>query len=464
MRDESAPLRNDKSNRRATRRVFVITLALNLLVASGKIVIGLVTGALAITADGFHSLMDGASNIVALVAMYVAEQPPDDDHPYGHRRFETLAALLIGGALLVVAWEITRGAINQFQEARQPEITATAFAIMVVTLIINIGVSNYQSREAKRLNSELLLADSANTRADVFVTLSVLVSMVLVTLTEQAWIDGVAALVVVTLIGRAAWRIVKRTGSVLVDTAPYPPELLESLVLETPSVDHVIRARSRGTQDSAHIDIDVRTPSAMTTAHTAAIAQAIREKLESSLVGVEEVEVHFAPEESDIQDEALVIRAIADGLGLATHEVRRSGADTIEMHVEVPPVHSLGDAHQLVSQLEYEIKSHLEDVHEVVSHIEPTHSHENGHQPTDTQMARIQNEALGLLNGHYPDVNWHQLRAYTTDHDLTLTLHAGIADDISLESAHELAENAETLLRSHLPQLNRVTIHTEPYQ
>jgi divalent metal cation (Fe/Co/Zn/Cd) transporter len=202
----------------------------------------------------------------------------------------------------------------------------------------------------------------------------------------------------------------------------------------------------------------------MTTAHTAAIAQAIREKLESSLAGVEEVEVHFAPEESDIQDEALVIRAIANGLGLATHEVRRIGADTIELHVEVPPVHSLADAHQLVSQLEYEIKSHLEDVHEVVSHIEPTHSHENGHQPTDTQMARIQNEALGLLNGHYPDVNWHQLRAYTTDHDLTLTLHAGIADDISLESAHELAENAETLLRSHLPQLNRVTIHTEPYQ
>src|SRR5690606_17947362 len=294
---------------------------INITVAIGKIVVGMVSGAISITADGFHSLMDGSSNVVGLIANYVAEQPPDEDHPYGHRRFETIAALGIGVLLLVTAWEIVSGAIERLQTGDQPEITALTFAVLIATLLVNIFISRYERREGKRLNSELLIADAANTGADVFVTLSVLASMVLVSF-GLTWADPIAALIIVVLIGRAGWQVLRSTGGVLVDTAPYAPEMLRSLAETVPSVERVVRARSRGPADAAHIDIDVQVPPETTAEHSAAIADAVRKAIHERLQGVAEVAIHFMPTPNAAPDYALAVRARADALGLSTHEVR----------------------------------------------------------------------------------------------------------------------------------------------
>jgi cation diffusion facilitator family transporter len=339
-----------RSPRQQVRRVLLITLVLNFVVAFGKIILGLLTGALAITADGFHSLVDGTSNLVGLVAIVIADRPPDDDHPYGHRRFETMAALLIGALLLLTAWEVVQGAIERLQDGTLPEITPLTFAVLIGTLAVNLFVSTYERREGKRLNSEILIADSANTGADVFVTLSVIASMALVTL-GLYWVDTVAALVVVVLIGRAGWQILRQTGSVLVDTAPYPPGQLTALVEEVPCVENVLRARSRGPLDAATIDIDVQVAPEMTANQTANIAQAIQDHLDRSLGGIAEVEVHFVPRQDGKPDYALMARACGDALGLTTHEVHVTDLDTnindkkapgklLELHVEVPPGHT----------------------------------------------------------------------------------------------------------------------------
>src|SRR5512145_293671 len=151
------------------RRVLVITLMLNIIVAVSKIIIGLVSGVLSITADGFHSTVDGSSNIVALVANRLASRPPDEDHPFGHQRFETIAALGIGGFLLVTAFEIVSGALERLQGGGDPpEITPLTFAVMIGTLLVNLFVTWYEAREGRRLSSVLLTADAAHTRTDVF--------------------------------------------------------------------------------------------------------------------------------------------------------------------------------------------------------------------------------------------------------------------------------------------------------
>jgi cation diffusion facilitator family transporter len=186
-------------------------LILDLGVATGKIIIGLATGALAITADGLHSIIDSSGNVVGLIATRMADRPPDDDHPYGHGRYETLAALVIGALLLVTAWEIIRGAIERLSGGEPPEITPLAFVVMLGTLITNLFVSRYQIREGHRLQSQVLLADAANTSADVFVTLSVLASMVLIVTLGWGWADIVAALIITVLIGKAAWQVLSQT-------------------------------------------------------------------------------------------------------------------------------------------------------------------------------------------------------------------------------------------------------------
>ena len=189
--------------------------------------------------------MDGSANVIGLFANQIAGKPADEDHPYGHRRFETIAALAIGILLLITAWEIISSAINRLTSGEKPQITPLSFAVLLGTLVVNLFLSRYERREGKRLKSELLIADAANTGADVFVTLSVLVSMVLVSL-GMTWADPLAALLIVVLIGRAAWQIVKQTGGVLVDTAPFRRMQLARCAAEVPSVQRVLRARSRG--------------------------------------------------------------------------------------------------------------------------------------------------------------------------------------------------------------------------
>jgi cation diffusion facilitator family transporter len=455
------------ATRQQVRRVLLVTLGLNLTVAIGKIVVGLISGALAITADGFHSLIDGTANVVALIANAIAGQPPDDEHPYGHRRFETLAALMIGAFLILVAWEITTGAIDRLQGGDEINLTPATFAVLLGTLVVNIGVSTYQIREGKRLKSELLLADAENTRADVFITLSVIISMAIVEGLGWAWIDIVAAMVVVVLIGHAAWRILQQTGSVLVDTAPYPPQQLTALVQSVPSVQRVIRARSRGPVDAAQIDIDIQVAPEMTAEQTAAIASAIRERLTAELVGLIEIDVHFLPDDSGEKDVTLIARAAADALGLYTHEVSLIGTlneNILELHVEVPSGQTLQQAHKLVSQLEADIQHRLPEIDDIVTHIEPVQTTTvQDEEECGQECDQVRQQILDLVQADYPDIDWHQVRLYKRETGLTLTMHAAFTEDVPIETAHCIVDQAETMLRTRLPQLTRITIHAEPH-
>lgn len=448
--------------RRGVRRVLIITLILNFTVAFGKIVIGLATGAISITADGFHSLMDGSANLIGLFANSVAGKPPDENHPYGHRRFETLAALAIGILLLITAREIISGAIERLTSGEQPEVSPLIFVVLLGTLVVNLFVSRYERREGVRLKSELLIADAANTGADVFVTISVLVSMVLVSL-GLAWADPAAALLIVVLIGRAAWQIVRQTGGVLVDTAPFAPERLTALVEAVPGVQRVVRSRSRGPIDAAQIDIDVEVAPEMTAEHSAAITTAIQERLEQELSGIAEVEVHFIPAPGVLPDYVLTARAAADALGLTTHEVRLADAPEgkiLEMHVEVPPKQTLGAAHERVSQLEQNVRSSLPEVADVITHIEPAlEVAPNGSASASTG---IEGDVLVLLRRRYPLLDWHHIHVSSYDGGYALTMHVTLPAQMTLERAHQVAEAAELLVRTEFPRVGRVTIHTEP--
>lgn len=453
--------------RSQVQRVLIITLLLNLVVAGGKIVLGLMTGALAITADGFHSLTDGAGNVAGLVATLIANQPPDDDHPYGHRRFETLAALLIGALLLLTAWEMLQGVLDRWQSPEIPDMTPLAFAVLGGTLLVNVVVSTYQIRAGNRLNSEILLADARNTRADVFITLSVIISMGVVALTGWVWVDVIAALVVVGFIAHAAWQIVQDTGRVLVDTAPYAPQDLIELVRGVPGVQRVSRARSRGPLDAAQIDIDLQVAPEMTADQSNSIAYAVRQTLQDQLHGISEIEVHFSPYYPQGRDAVLTARAYADAMGLSTHEVQighEADGCVLEMHVEVPPQQTLAQAHAQVSRLEAKLAEVLPHISRVVTHIEPALKAQSpAHEPTLLQRAHaLQTQAHALLCQQYPQVDWHDLRTRPMPHGFAMNLHATLPPQMSMEAAHSVAEHAETLLRGTWPDLQRVIIHTEP--
>src|SRR5947199_3218975 len=148
-------------------RVLLRVLVLNLLVAAAKIVFGYASGAISILSDGFHSLTDAASNVVGLVGVRAAKRPPDEDHPYGHRKYETVAAAAVTAFLLLVVIEVLRNAFNHLTGRSAPHsISVASFVVMAVTVVVNLFVIAYETREGERLASEVLLADATQTRGD----------------------------------------------------------------------------------------------------------------------------------------------------------------------------------------------------------------------------------------------------------------------------------------------------------
>jgi cation diffusion facilitator family transporter len=206
--------RRDARDRNAqVQRVLLGLLVANLAVVGAKLVIGLRTGSLGVLGDAAHSSADAMNNVLALAVIWVAAREPDEDHPYGHEKFESLGALAIVIFLSITGFELVKGAITRLGTGSTPiTITPIEFAVLVGTLVINTFVTVYETRRGRELNSEILLADSAHTRADVFITVGVLLGVIF----AQAglwWVDSIVALLVAGMILVLAYGIVVRGAS-----------------------------------------------------------------------------------------------------------------------------------------------------------------------------------------------------------------------------------------------------------
>ena len=167
-------------------RVLWQILFLNVVVAGAKAAWGILSGSTAMLADGIHSFTDGSGNVVALIAMKAATKPPDEDHPYGHHKYESFASAAIGLKLCFAAFRVVSGSVEALTAFAKTgvhprvEVTAVSFAVMLITLAINIFVVWYETRRGQELVSYVLHADARHTLSYVWVTVGFVVSRVLV--------------------------------------------------------------------------------------------------------------------------------------------------------------------------------------------------------------------------------------------------------------------------------------------
>lgn len=286
----------DEERSRSVRRVLGVVLVLNLAVALAKLVVGWLISSVSMVADGFHSLTDGASNVVGLIGMSIADRPPDEDHPYGHRKFETLAALIIGALLSLTAWEVLKSLIHRLREGGEPEVTGLAFAVMIVTIVINIGVTTWEHRAAARYDSIILKADAAHTRSDVFASLAVIASLIAARF-GYPQLDLIAALVITVMIGRAAFQILRDNGFLLTDTAIVPAREIESVALQIPGVLSVHKVRSRRGPRGGYADLHVQLRGELPLEEAHGIGHQVADRVRDEL-GVPDVLVHVEPPEA----------------------------------------------------------------------------------------------------------------------------------------------------------------------
>jgi cation diffusion facilitator family transporter len=279
--------------------VLLRVLLLNLLVAAAKLLLGYSTGAVSVISDGFHSLTDSASNVMGLIGLRAARKPPDDDHPYGHRKYETLAAAGIFVFLLFVVIEVLRGAVSRLSGGPPATVTALSFVVMLVTLGINLFVVRYEAGRGRALGSELLLADALHTRSDVLTSCAVLISLAAVSL-GYPLLDPIGALIIAVFIARTGLEIARETSPILADRVVLDEDDVRRVVMSVPDVVGCHHIRSRGSVDHAFLDLHVWFRGSISLVEAHRLSHVVKDRLMQKYPQVVDAIIHIEPPPSEI--------------------------------------------------------------------------------------------------------------------------------------------------------------------
>jgi cation diffusion facilitator family transporter len=289
----------DSRNRfKQIRRVLIYTLVLNWGVAAAKLIYGWLISSVSMKADGFHSFSDGSSNLVCLLGIWVASRPIDQNHPYGHKKYETLTSVAISALLFFVCFNVIREGIARFIDPVIPEVNLNAFLVMIVTMAVNIFVMVYENKKGKELKSDVLISDALHTRADILTSASVIITLMAIRL-GYPMVDPIASLVIALFIGYAAVQILRESARVLSDAAAIPIQEIEKVVLAIKGVKECHRIRSRGRADDIHIDLHILVDREMDVHRAHHLSYAIENKIKRDFRGVTDVVVHMEPMETE---------------------------------------------------------------------------------------------------------------------------------------------------------------------
>ena len=287
---------NSKERYQEIRRILIYVLILNWGVAAAKLFYGWLIRSASMTADGFHSFSDGASNIIGLLGIWVASRPVDQSHPYGHKKYETLTSVAISALLFLVCLNVVREGVIRFLHPVIPKVDVKSFLVMGVTLAVNIAVMIYERKKGRALRSDILISDALHTRADILTSTSVIITLIGVKMGYPI-LDPIASLMIAVFIGYAAVDILRESSRVLSDGVAIREEEIEKVVLNIKGVKEVHQVRSRGRPDDIHVDLHVLVDPEMHVHRAHHLSYAIENKIKRDFRGVTDVVVHMEPKE-----------------------------------------------------------------------------------------------------------------------------------------------------------------------
>ncbi|MBJ7348032.1 MAG: cation transporter [Thermoleophilaceae bacterium] len=266
-----------------------------------KVVAGALTGSIAILTEAVHSGIDLVASTVAYVSVRKSEQPPDVDHPYGHEKMESLAAVIEGMLILVGAGIILFESTRRLISDPSVERLGVGMAVMAVSMFVNIGVSSFLYRRARETKSEALAADAAHLRIDAATSATVFLGFGLMKITGWYRTDAIVAMIVSVAIVAAGLRILTASSRVLVDES-IPDEELARVrkAIEQNNAPELIgyhRLRARGGEGRRHIDLHVQFHDNVTLERAHAIAHELEDAICAEL-GEADVLIHLEPDSS----------------------------------------------------------------------------------------------------------------------------------------------------------------------
>ncbi|GAA0755142.1 cation diffusion facilitator family transporter [Clostridium sartagoforme] len=285
----------ENNNYKKVKLILLVLLGANLIVAVSKILIGLVINSSSVMADGFHSISDSASNIIGIIGIVLASRPKDSSHPYGHKKFETIASMFIGTMLLFISFSVIKSSIYKLFNPSILEINVESLVIILLTLFINIFVAVYENKQGIKLNSQLLIADSLHTKSDIFVSSGVLITLLCIKLGFPPIVDTITSFIVSLFILHASYEIFKDNISPLTDKVILDEEIVIDILEEFDDIKDVHNIRSRGFKDYVFLDMHIKVDSNLNIDEAHSLVHKIENTLINKLGKKIDVIIHVEP-------------------------------------------------------------------------------------------------------------------------------------------------------------------------
>ena len=282
-------------------RTLVVILVLNWLVSFIKFILGWKLNSLTITSDAIHSFLDGASNIIGIIAMVIAARPADDNHPYGHHKYEVVATMALSGLLFLSAFEILKSVVHRiFNPVQFPDFSWAGVALLIGTIIVNIVISRYELNKGKELNSGILQADAMHTKADIWATFLSILSL-MTSFWGWYWVDLVAATGIVALMAHASYQIVSDSILTVSDAKRLDENEVRTVVEAVPGVLDAHAIRSRGTAQEISLDLHIQIDETISAREVFEIENNVAKSIKRQFPNVKDVAIRHEP--MGVQDE-----------------------------------------------------------------------------------------------------------------------------------------------------------------
>jgi cation diffusion facilitator family transporter len=447
-------------------------VALTSIAASGgltvaKAVVGLASGSLGILSEAGHSLVDFGATVLTYFAVRASGRPADAEHHYGHGKVESLAALAETALLFllsgVVIWEAVQRLIGH--EPTAVAATPWAFAVIVISIVVDFFRARLLYRVARESSSEALEADALHFGSDMWSSIAVLIGLIGVAW-GHPWADAVAAIVVAIFICVAGWRLGRRTIDSLTDTAPAgAAEHITRIAMRVRRVVDVERVRARAVGNRLFVDVVVAVSRTLPFDQAAAVKDDVAGAIAAEIPEAEAT-VTTVPRALDNETVLERVMLIARNLALAVHHVTVhaiEGRLAVALDLEVDGELSLGAAHEIASALEAAVREELGPTVEVETHIEPLQA--RGLAGRDAGAARVEEvraalAELALELGPIREV--HDVRVRVTGDGEIVNFHCHVDPSLTVDAVHHMVDEVERALRRRWPSIKRVIGHAEP--
>jgi cation diffusion facilitator family transporter len=433
----------------------------------GKLVVGITTGSLGIISEGLHSLMDLGAATMTYMAVRVSDKPADTEHPFGHGKIESVAALAETGLLFVTCiWILYEAGHRLLKGGVQVEVTWWSVAVIVISIAIDISRSRALLRVAKKTNSQALEADALHFSSDVLSSLVVLVGLGFVALGWPMG-DPLAAIGVSFFVCHVAWQLGKRTIDTLIDAAPEgSAQKVTAIASAVSGVVAVLRVRVRPAGSVLFVDLAVAVGRGYSQQRVAKVQQEITEAIRAEMP---ESEVVVSTKPLALDDETVYerVRIIALNHNIAVHHVTVHHAQdklSVGLDLEVDGQKSIQEAHELATHLEHEIRSEFGGDVELETHIEPRQAaispdgkdiSAEALESFKTSLERLIVES-DLLSG------LHKIRVRLTVDGLIIFYHCRVDPGRTVFEVHKAVDDFESRIRLDHPGLWRIVGHAEP--